>query len=278
MDIVVYLALAVLLAVFLFSLFILIVMCHRKYEYNRLLMAHSLRFSKLRQESLDIIQLGPHISQKLSTNQWVEEVSGMLADSVAVLKLCHVLTDQMSKIPLNQIGDHLNEIICQATTRVVPRFDALLRSMAAKNVDIRVIESRVAALVTACWSLVIPFYILNPKYKELFGELVQEMEKHHGHLLLALEQVERLDINQGADGEDDDPSSETVLRTSQEDGTSPPLIKSQTESGRHMKNGGMITLRMPDESKKPLNNDSSTSSQEDQAPADPISTSVTAVT
>lgn len=62
MDIVVYLALAVLAAVFLFSLFILIVMCHRKHEYNRLFMAQSLRFSKLQQDNLeDVIQLGPHI-------------------------------------------------------------------------------------------------------------------------------------------------------------------------------------------------------------------------
>lgn len=67
MDIVVYLALAVLAAVFLFSLFILIVMCHRRYEYNRLLMVYSLRFSKLRQDNLDdVIQLGPHICKPLS--------------------------------------------------------------------------------------------------------------------------------------------------------------------------------------------------------------------
>lgn len=66
MDIVVYLALAVLAAVFLFSLFILVVMCRsRGYlfnRYNRLSMAQSLRFSKLKQDNLDdIIQLGPHI-------------------------------------------------------------------------------------------------------------------------------------------------------------------------------------------------------------------------
>lgn len=107
----------------------------------------------------------------------MEEVSGMLQNCVAVLKLSHILTENMAKISLNQISPQLNELICQATTRVVPRFDALLRSMASKNVDIRVIEARMAALVTACWSLVIPFYLLNPQYKEHLGKVFFKKNK-----------------------------------------------------------------------------------------------------
>lgn len=130
------------------------------------------------------------LAQKLSNNQWVEGVSGILQNCVSVLKLCHLLTDKMSKIQLNQISPQLNDVICQATTRVVPRFDILLRSLAAKNVDIRIIEARVAALVTACWALVTPFYLLNPKYEDKLGSIVHEMEVFHSHLQLALEQVE----------------------------------------------------------------------------------------
>lgn len=191
MDIVVYLALAVLAAVFLFSLFILIVMCHRRYEYNRLLMVHSLKFSKLQHDNLDdVLQLGPHISQQLSSNQWVEEVSGILQHCVSVLKLSHLLTDKMSKIQLNQINPQLNNVICQATTRVVPRFDTLLSSLGAKNVDIRVIEARVSALINAFWALVTPFYLLSSMYEESLGKIIHEMEKFHAHLQLALEQLE----------------------------------------------------------------------------------------
>lgn len=120
----------------------------------------------------------------------MEEVSGMLQNCVAILKLCHILTENMSKISLNQINPQINEIICQSTTRVVPRFDALLRSMAGKNVDIRVIEARVAALVSACWSLVVPFYLINPQYKEHLGGIVREMEIHHSFLQFALEQAD----------------------------------------------------------------------------------------
>lgn len=105
-------------------------------------------------------------------------MGGLLQHCVAVLKLCHELTDKLAKIPLNQINPQLNDIICQATARVVPRFDDLLITLAMPKVDIRLIEARVTALTVACWSLVMPFYILNPKFKEEFGNLVREMESH----------------------------------------------------------------------------------------------------
>lgn len=142
MDVVVYLALAVLGAVFLFSLFILIVMCRRRYDYGRLLEAQSLRFSKLQSQNCDdIVELGPHIckfigkgiefwlscaygrlrvlydladlAHALDNNLWVYEVTGVLEHCVAVLKLCHHLTEHLAKVPLNQINPQLNEIICQ---------------------------------------------------------------------------------------------------------------------------------------------------------------------
>lgn len=98
--------------------------------------------------------MGAHLSNylrisanALNSNQWVYDVSGILEHCVAVLKLCHTLTDKLAKIPLNSISPQLNDVICQATARVVPRFDDLLQSMAAPNVDVRLIEARVVALV-----------------------------------------------------------------------------------------------------------------------------------
>jgi len=114
------------------------------------------------------------IAQVLSSNKWVEELSGMLADCLSVLKLCHALTDKLSHIPLHQISPQMNEMICHATGRVVPRFDGLLRSMASKQVDVRVIEARVGALVIACWSLASPFYLINPKYHEMLSPLISK--------------------------------------------------------------------------------------------------------
>jgi hypothetical protein len=200
MDFVVYLAIAVLCVVFIISLLILIFMCRRKYEYNRLLVNQSLRFSKLRHDNVDdIIQLSPHISNALNSNQWVYDVSGILEHCVAVLKLCHTLTDKLAKIPLNSISPQLNDVICQATARVVPRFDDLLQSMAAPNVDVRLIEARVVALCCSCWSLVSPFYLMNPKYKEVFGQLINDMEAHQKCLQLAVEQA-TINATAGASG------------------------------------------------------------------------------
>ncbi|KAI6241199.1 Transmembrane protein 98 [Aphelenchoides fujianensis] len=191
MDVVVYLALTVLLVVFCVSLIVLIHLCRRKYEFNRLV-SHPLRFSKLKHEDLDFVQLSPHIgsAQSLNSNQWIFDVSGVLQHCVVVLKLCHSLTDQLAKIPLQDIDPQLNEIICEATSRLVPRFDNLLSTLSLPKVDVRLIEARATALTTACWSLVMPFYILNPKYREIFGKMVQEMEAHARQLTLAAEHLE----------------------------------------------------------------------------------------
>uniref|UniRef100_A0A914Q521 Transmembrane protein 98 n=1 Tax=Panagrolaimus davidi TaxID=227884 RepID=A0A914Q521_9BILA len=107
--------------------------------------------------------------------------------------------DKLAKIPLNSISPQLNDVICQATARVVPRFDDLLQSMAAPNVDVRLIEARVVALCCSCWSLVSPFYLMNPKYKEVFGQLINDMEAHQKCLQLAVEQA-TINATAGASG------------------------------------------------------------------------------
>jgi hypothetical protein len=60
----VYLALAVLFAVFCISFAILVIMCRRRYEYNRLLISHSARFSKLKHNEMDSVEhLSPHMGK-----------------------------------------------------------------------------------------------------------------------------------------------------------------------------------------------------------------------
>jgi hypothetical protein len=258
MDFVVYLAIAVLCVVFIISLLILIFMCRRKYEYNRLLVNQSLRFSKLRHDNVDdIIQLSPHISNALNSNQWVYDVSGILEHCVAVLKLCHTLTDKLAKIPLNSISPQLNDVICQATARVVPRFDDLLQSMAAPNVDIRLIEARVVALCCSCWSLVSPFYLMNPKYKEVFGQLINDMEAHQKCLQLAVEQA-TINATAGASG--------TATSSSGGNGNSengPPQASSSSSSS---------TTKTPTDQRKIILNETSQSSpQAKGAKANPSS-------
>jgi hypothetical protein len=104
----------------------------------------------------------------------------LLQHCVAVLKLCHSMTEQMAQSPLDQkqCPPELNQMICRATARVMPRFEALLRSMAAKDVDIRVIEARVGALVSACWALTAPFALANPSQRDKLEELTRQMDNH----------------------------------------------------------------------------------------------------
>lgn len=72
----------------------------------------------------------------------------------------------------------LNELICRATSRIMPRFEALLSSMAAPDVDIRIIEARVGALVSACWALASPFAVANPANLAEMEEMIVQMDKH----------------------------------------------------------------------------------------------------
>jgi len=188
MDVVVFIALFVLVAVFLFSLFVLIIMCRWK-NYNNQLLKESLRFSKLRQENLDVIsQLGPHISQTLCRNQWVEDVSGILEHCTYVLKLCHELTQYMATIPLNKLTPQLSHLICRVTLRVTPSFDSLLNSLDSENVDIRLSEARVASLINVCWALATPFLILD--HHETIITLIDKMDYHHRILQEALKHFE----------------------------------------------------------------------------------------
>lgn len=117
----------------------------------------------------------------MNTNQWVEQLAtDLLQHCVAVLKLCHSMTEEMAKIPLDEhCPPEINELICKATSRVMPRFEALLRSMANSDVDIRVIEARVAALISACWALAAPFALVSSEHKERLTQTIGQMEQHH---------------------------------------------------------------------------------------------------
>uniref|UniRef100_A0A914Y601 Transmembrane protein 98 n=1 Tax=Panagrolaimus superbus TaxID=310955 RepID=A0A914Y601_9BILA len=181
--------------------------------------------------------IGMEYSNALNSNQWVYDVSGILEHCVAVLKLCHTLTDKLAKIPLNSISPQLNDVICQATARVVPRFDDLLQSMAAPNVDVRLIEARVVALCCSCWSLVSPFYLMNPKYKEVFGQLINDMEGHQKCLQLAVEQA-TINATSGA----------TSGNGRGENGTPPPASSSSSATN---------TVKTPVDQRKTVTNETS---------------------
>lgn len=77
------------------------------------------------------------LAQALDKNTWVYDVTGLLQHCVAVLRLCHQLTDQLAAVPLQHASPQLNHMLCQATLRVMPRFDDLLSAVASPAVSSR---------------------------------------------------------------------------------------------------------------------------------------------
>ncbi|CAD6197185.1 unnamed protein product [Caenorhabditis auriculariae] len=196
MDVVVYLALGVLAVVFAVSLVILIIMCYRRrYELSRY-KSSPLRFSKLSEiDNIEnLVQLSPLIGEILDKNSWVYDVSGLLQHCVAVLRLCHNLTEKLASAPLSQAPPQLSEGICSATQRVMPRFDDLLCAVASPSVDVRVLEARATSLATVCWALFLPFSLLNVKYKEILSVPLAEMEQHLTALRAAADLAERAEM------------------------------------------------------------------------------------
>ncbi|KAL3072737.1 hypothetical protein niasHS_017711 [Heterodera schachtii] len=215
----------------------------------------------------DVELLGPHISRALDCNHWIEEMTtGLLQHCVAVLKLCHLLTEKVTKIPLvqqkqQQRPAELNEFICKATTQIVPRFEALLRSMASKEVEIRVLEARVGALSSACWSLVVPLSLASPKHKDQLVGIVQEMDFHMTMLQMALNKANELEEEQRE--ELTNKSQLAAASTSQLQGNDRILRQEQQPNGR-------ILIGEDGTSKaRDSENEAVPSLLADEAPADP---------
>ena len=78
----------------------------------------------------------------------------------------------------NQYFHQIDQLICEASGRLMPHFEALLRAMAAHNVDIRVLEAHVSALVSACWALAMPVCLVNLNQKQILEEILNQMNTH----------------------------------------------------------------------------------------------------
>ncbi|CAI4228498.1 unnamed protein product [Auanema sp. JU1783] len=219
MDLVVYLSLAVLATVFLVSLIILLLMCRRrKLSFGLPASNQYFRFSKMSNDNIEgLTHLSPLMAQMLDKNSWVCGVSGLLQHCVALLRLCHTFTEKMSTIPLDQVGPQLNKIFCEATLRIMPRFDDLLESVSSPHIDIRVLEARATALATVCWTLYLPTTLLGPKDKEMVSDPLIEMEAHlkilrEAAILAARAEIGKLDVDWSriADDDEDDEDDDEI--------------------------------------------------------------------
>ncbi|KAL7074290.1 hypothetical protein ACQ4LE_006390 [Meloidogyne hapla] len=195
MEFVVALAFIVLVAVFLFSLWMLVVTCQRRNNYRQMIKTRAFRFSNLKNRNTDdVAQLGPNMLKTLNDNQWIDDfAAGLLQNCVAVLRLCHSLTERMLPLEHQKSNQHslqIDKLICEASGRLMPNFESLLRALASPNVDIRVLEARVNSLVSASWALAMPVCLANSKQKEPLEGILNEMNAHLRQLQNALDQFE----------------------------------------------------------------------------------------
>ena len=179
MDLAVYMALVVLAAVFVVSLFILIVMCKRRANTSKHLRTVKLRFSKAPNENTEnIMQLRPLIEKALDGNQWIYDMTGTLQHCVAILKLCHATTEKLAAEPMSAIGAPLNTAILMATNRIMPNFNQLMQTMEANRLDVPLLEARASALVSACWTLSFPFILACGDNIGALEAILKEMDTH----------------------------------------------------------------------------------------------------
>uniref|UniRef100_A0A0N5AZU8 Transmembrane protein 98 n=1 Tax=Syphacia muris TaxID=451379 RepID=A0A0N5AZU8_9BILA len=179
MDLAVYMALIVLAAVFLVSLFILIVMCKRRANTSKHLRTVKLRFSKTPNENIEnIMQLRPLIEKVLDGNQWVYDMTGTLKHCVAILKLCHATTEKLTAEPLSATGAPLNAAILMATKRILPNFNLMIEAMESNHLNVPLLEARASALVSACWTLSFPFILACGDNISSLEAILKEMDTH----------------------------------------------------------------------------------------------------
>lgn len=154
-------ALGVLTAVFLGSLVALAVICYRKHFLatapHRILGGpYSKGEGVLIEEcgappdgapglELEDVTLAPQIHKILSDAQWLDDATGLIPHCLAILKLCHSLTERLMASTLAPLPPHQITLIIQASRRVSPRLDDVARAM-YPPLDPCLLEARCSAL------------------------------------------------------------------------------------------------------------------------------------
>ncbi|KAK3866461.1 hypothetical protein Pcinc_028005 [Petrolisthes cinctipes] len=148
-------ALGVLAAVFLGSLAALALVCFRRalsakhhLFYNQdirpeVLMNTGEAWSEL---ELDDVKVAPQIDKILNDTQWLDDATGLIPHCLAILKLCHQMTERLVATTMTPIHrDRLHHII-EVTRRLSPRINDVARAM-YPPLDPRLLEARCSALV-----------------------------------------------------------------------------------------------------------------------------------
>lgn len=197
MEAVVIAAFAVLIIVLMSSTALLIFLCCQKNvrlstsKYMKSLSSNT-RFirpknAQLISESSEVelgeVCLHPDIEQILSDEQWINDASGLMPHCLAILKLCHLLTNRIIALTMANISQHrkhnLENFVLMAK-KITPRADDVVRSMYAP-LDARLLEARTVALVLSVThlALVIKYGTSCSKdTQEWIDKALFDMDKH----------------------------------------------------------------------------------------------------
>nr|XP_033775213.1 transmembrane protein 98 [Geotrypetes seraphini]XP_033775214.1 transmembrane protein 98 [Geotrypetes seraphini] len=171
METVVIVAIGVLATIFLASFVALVVVCRQRYCRSKdllhqfgtkptvdLIGAMETQSEPSELELDDVVITNPHIEAILENEDWVEDASGLMSHCIAILKICHMLTEKLVAMTMGtgakiKSPASLGDIIVVAK-RISPRVDDVVRSM-YPPLDPKLLDARTTALLLSVSHLVL---------------------------------------------------------------------------------------------------------------------------
>ncbi|XP_039359984.1 transmembrane protein 98-like [Mauremys reevesii] len=106
----------------------------------------------------DVVITNPHIEAILENEDWIEDASGLVSHCIAILKICHTLTEKLVAMTMGsgarmKSPTSLSDIIVVAK-RISPRVDDVVRSM-YPPLDPKLLDARTTALLLSVSHLVL---------------------------------------------------------------------------------------------------------------------------
>lgn len=165
METVVMVAIGVLAAVFVGALIALVMLC-----WQKLCLRGVCGLKRGKCGSIDVrpdihliepdaeLELGdvclhPDIKEILADEQWVDDATGLVPHTLAVLRACHKLTERLATLAMGPLTNHkIGSQIMDVARRISPRVDDVVRSM-YPPLDPRLLEAHTAALALAVTNL-----------------------------------------------------------------------------------------------------------------------------
>uniref|UniRef100_A0A2I3G1J9 Transmembrane protein 98 n=1 Tax=Nomascus leucogenys TaxID=61853 RepID=A0A2I3G1J9_NOMLE len=100
----------------------------------------------------DVVITNPRIEAILENEDWIEDASGLMSHCIAILKICHTLTEKLVAMTMKTSAS-VSDIIVVAK-RISPRVDDVVKSM-YPPLDRKLLDARTTALLLSVSHLVL---------------------------------------------------------------------------------------------------------------------------